>query len=288
MLEDIRPAGLNNATDTQPMLSHIALIGPEERTLLWEQRVLSLIKPDKITLTDNVRALPADVEWCVYLPEKAEPVGDLHFLVKQGVHILVLGHPADYLEESVLLWKSAEETGKEIWFPLWNLFQPGLLSLAERLQNPHHILFIRHLSTDVFDFELRLKYVLVEELLLALTLLNDTFKSLILQKSSKSILIHVETIAQKPGSIRLSWDKNMDEIKRYISMDYEGYYSKTIQNEKSTITKDGIVTELPYNELLPAADLLFLSYVRAVRGLSHRPAFKLYDLFQHRSILRYI
>lgn len=269
-------------------LSHIALIGPPDRLQVWERRIQNVIKPDKVTLVQDANALTPDCSVCIYLPDENEDISYLTDLIRRGLHLLVINHPFYYLEHAETLWKAGEETGAEIWFSLWNLFQPGLIQLVERLKDPHHLLFNRNITADSEDYQSRLRQVMAEELLLGLYWTNSRIKNIITRHNEFSTLLHLETVSGKPVSVRISSALNAESVKRWISADSEAYFSKNGLSITSRIIRNSQPVDITTDPQYAAADLLLLSYIRAIRGLAHRPSFKLYDLFQHRSILRYI
>lgn len=239
-------------------------------------------------MANDPKALPSDADAVIFIAKDNDGPNTLARLIRSRFHVLVIDHPYNYLKDCDALWKWAEEAGSEIWFSLWNAYQPGLIQLIERFTDPEHLFFERNINPDTPDFEDRLKQITAEELLLALYWLNARLKTVHYRQGSQSKLLHIETLGAKPASIRLSWAVHSEFTRRMVSSDHEGLYEKTEKSANSSVISENQAVSIPADHQQSAADLLLLGFVRSLRGLAHRPAFKLYDLFQHRSILRYI
>jgi len=151
----------------------MGIIGPAERTSVWEQRLRPVQSINEVVTTDRAAYL-GSVDACIFLDESRNRYEKLLNLIREGVHVFAITPLNVDSDTALKLFRSAEEARVQVQFAHWATFTSLTEWMTEQIPNPRSLYFSRIIPRSVFlGYKTGFDHLWLEDMALCLSWISS-------------------------------------------------------------------------------------------------------------------
>lgn len=265
----------------------MGIIGPEQRTNVWEQRLRGIQSVNEVVTTDHITSM-GPVDACIFLDESRDKYEKLLNLIREGIHVFAI-IPLNIDSETALkLFHSAEEARVRVQFAHWATFTSLTEWMTEQIPNPRSLYFSRIIPRSVYlGYQTGFDHLWLEDIALCLSWISSEVhrvETVPIRHSGEELALHLHVRFDNgaTGTVyvnTLGADSRHDRMASDYRMSIQANVLDNHVRMAHTTTDERLTVEQKNIEHREPATTALLRFIKSIQ-MRLDPPFSVYHLLR--------
>lgn len=265
----------------------MGIIGPDERTSVWEQRARLLQSVSEVVTTERTTSL-GSVDACIFLDESRNKYEKLLDLIQEGIHVFATTPLSVDSETALKLFRSAEEARVQVQFAHWATFTSLTEWMMEQIPNPRSLYFSRIIPRSVYlGYQTGFDHLWLEDIALCLSWISSEvhrIETVPVRQAGEDLAmeLHIRFDNGGAGSIYISTLGSDVRHERMVSDHKMSIQANVLENHVRVAhmgTEDRLVVEQKKIDHREPATTALLRFIKSIQ-MRMDPPFSVYHLLR--------